>query len=298
MRFLITGSGGMLGTDLSQALEERGDEVFGVDKEVLDITDTEAVDRFADELRPDVIVNCAAYTKVDDCEANESIASKVNGWAGESLADAANRGDALRVQLSTDFVFNGSAGRPYEINDPVAPISAYGRSKLEGEERARIAKRHVVLRTSWLFGVRGWNFVEAIRKQVLLGRTELRVVTDQRGCPTYTPHLASAIVRLSDIVRASPELGGNYHYSDAPECAWFDFASAIVDEMKREGSAAPKTRVLPTTSAEFPRPARRPAYSVLSTERYQRVTGCEPDSWLDGLADYFAQRPSSSLAPT
>lgn len=298
MRALITGNKGMLGTDLSQALEERGDEVVGVDKDVLDITDSEAVERFVGEIRPDVIVNCAAYTQVDDCEANEATASKVNGWAVEPLADAANRVDALLVQISTDFVFDGGATRPYEINDPVAPISAYGRSKLEGEVRARIAKRHIVLRTSWLFGVRGWNFLEAIRKQILLGRTELRVVTDQRGCPTYTPHLASAVVRLADIARSSPELGGVYHYSDAPECAWFDFAVAIVEQMKREGSAPPEARVLPTTSAEFPRPARRPAYSVLSTERYRRVTGCEPESWLDGLADYFERRPSSSLAST
>ncbi|MBI2213533.1 MAG: dTDP-4-dehydrorhamnose reductase [Acidobacteria bacterium] len=296
MRFLITGSTGMLGTDLSQALDERGDEVFGVDKGVLDITDTEAVDRFVDEIRPDVIVNCAAYTRVDDCEADEATASKVNGWAVESLADAANRAGSLLVQISTDFVFDGLATRPYEINDPVAPVSAYGRSKLEGEERARIAKRHVILRTSWLFGVRGWNFVEAIRKQILLGRTELRVVDDQRGCPTYTPHLASAVVRLADIVRKSPELGGVYHYSDAPECSWFDFATAIVAEMKREGSADGGARVLPTTSAEFPRPAQRPAYSVLSVDRYRRVTGCSPESWIDGLAEYFAKRPSSALA--
>jgi len=295
MRFLITGNKGMLGTDLAQALEERGDEVVGIDKDVVDITDAEAVDRVVGESRPDVIVNCAAYTQVDDCEANEALASKVNGWAVESLADAANRAGALLVQISTDFVFDGSATRPYEINDRVAPISAYGRSKLEGEERARIAKSHVVLRTSWLFGVRGWNFVEAIRKQVLLGRKELRVVTDQRGCPTFTPHLAQAIVRLSDIVKASPELGGIYHYSDAPECAWFDFATAIVDEMKREGSATADVEVLPTTADAFPRPAKRPAYSVLSPERYRRVTGCEPESWVDGLSDYFAKRPSSTI---
>jgi dTDP-4-dehydrorhamnose reductase len=144
--------------------------------------------------------------------------------------------------------------------------------------------------------VSGWNFVEAIRKQILLGRTELRVVNDQRGCPTYTPHLASAIVRLSDIVRNSPELGGTYHYSDVDECTWFDFATAIVDEMKREGSAPGDARVLPTTSAEFPRPAKRPAYSVLSLERYHRVTGCAPESWSDGLDEYFSKRPSSSVA--
>jgi len=172
----------------------------------------------------------------------------------------------------------------------------YGASKLEGEARARLASRHIILRTSWLFGAHGWNFVEAIRKQILAGRTELRVVTDQRGCPTYTPHLANAIVRLAELARQDRTLEGVYHYSDSPECAWFEFASAIVEEMKREGSADPATRVLPATSADFPRPAKRPAYSVLSPERYRRVTGCEPESWIDGLADYFEMLPSSALA--
>lgn len=287
MRWLITGGNGMLGTDLGRALEERGDEVFQVGHRALDISDKETVDRYADEILPDVIVNCAAYTKVDDCETNVDHAMKINGWAVEQLADAANRHDALLVQVSTDFVFDGTSTVPYEITDPVAPLSVYGKSKLEGEERARLAKRHVVLRTSWLFGANGWNFVEAIRKQILSGRTTLRVVDDQRGCPTYTPHLANAIVRLSDCVRAENELGGTYHYCDSPHCTWFDFATAIVDEMLADGSAPAGTHVDRTTTAEFPRPARRPAYSVLSTERYRHVTGHEPESWRDGLAEYF-----------
>jgi len=169
----------------------------------------------------------------------------------------------------------------------VAPLSVYGRSKLEGEERARLARRHVVLRASWLFGTAGWNFVEAIRKQVLSGRTTLRVVDDQRGCPTYTPHLSLAIARLAARVADEPGLGGTYHYAGVPACTWFDFAAAIVEEMQADGSAPPDARVEPTTTAEFPRPAQRPAYSVLSTERNQRVTGCEPESWRDGLREYF-----------
>lgn len=292
MRWLITGGKGMLGTDLARALEERGDEVARADLDTLDITDKEAVDRQVDGFRPDVLVNCAAFTKVDDCETSVDTAMKVNGWAVEQLADAARRNDSLLVQISTDFVFDGSMRRPYEITDQVAPLSVYGRSKLEGEERARLAPRHVVLRTSWLFGTSGWNFVEAIRKQVLSGRTTLRVVDDQRGCPTYTPHLASAILRIADRAFADPELGGTYHYSDAPDCTWFDFAAAIVEEMQADGSAPADARVERTTSAEFPRPATRPAWSVLSTERYRRVTGHEPESWRDGLAEYFeATRP-------
>jgi dTDP-4-dehydrorhamnose reductase len=277
----------MLGTDLARALAERGDEVFRADLDTIDITDKDAVDRHVDRIRPDVLVNCAAFTKVDDCETSVDTAMKVNGWAVEQLADATRRNDSLLVQISTDFVFDGASRRPYEVTDRVAPLSMYGTSKLEGEERARLAPRHVVLRTSWLFGRAGWNFVEAIRKQVLSGRTTLRVVDDQRGCPTYTPHLAGAIVRIADRVVADPALGGTYHYCDAPACTWFDFATAIVEQMQRDGSAPPDARVERTTSAEFPRPATRPAYSVLSTERYQRVTGAEPESWRDGLAEYF-----------
>jgi dTDP-4-dehydrorhamnose reductase len=287
MRWLITGGNGMLGTDLGRALASRPDEVFQVGHRALDISDKETVDRYVDEILPDVIVNCAAYTKVDDCETNVDHAMKINGWAVEQLADAANRHSALLVQISTDFVFDGNASAPYEINHPVAPLSIYGRSKLEGEERARLSGRHAVLRTSWLFGSNGWNFVEAIRKQILSGNTALRVVDDQHGCPTYTPHLAAAIVRLADRVREEAELGGTYHYCDAPPCTWFDFATAIVDEMLADGSAPDGARVDRTTSAEFPRPARRPAYSVLSTERYERVTGHAPESWRDGLREYF-----------
>ncbi len=287
MKWLITGADGMLGGDLVRELEERGEEVFGTTIDTLDITDAGAVGQRVAELAPAVIVNCAAFTRVDDCETGEDLATKINGWAVETLADAANRAGSLLVQISTDFVFDGAASSPYEINQPVAPISAYGRSKLVGEQRAKLANRHIVLRTSWLFGAGGWNFVEAIRKQVLSGRSELRVVDDQRGCPTYTPHLASAIVRLGGIVAAAPELGGVYHYSDAPDCTWFDFAAAVVDEMRREGAASPDVAVLPTTSAEFVRPAKRPSYSVLSTERYQRVTGCAAESWRDGLENYF-----------
>lgn len=287
MRWLITGGTGMLGTDLARLLERRGDEVYQVGRRALDISDKETVDRYVDEIEPQVIANCAAYTKVDDCETNVDHALKINGWAVEQLADAANRNSALLIQVSTDFVFDGTSTEPYDVNDPVAPLSVYGRSKLEGEERARLAARHIILRTSWLFGTAGWNFVEAIKKQILSGRTMLKVVDDQRGRPTYTPHLAAAITTLTDRVIEDPELGGMYHYGDSPAGTWFDFATAIVEEMLADGSAPTEARVDRTTSDAFPRPAKRPANSVLSTERYQHVTGREPESWRDGLREYF-----------
>ncbi|HEY6844344.1 MAG TPA: dTDP-4-dehydrorhamnose reductase [Thermoanaerobaculia bacterium] len=276
MKWLITGASGMVGSDLHNALRLRGDDVVALGKSDLDITDSRDVQAAVAEALPDVIVNCAAYTRVDDAESNEAIANAVNGSAVEFLADAANAHGALLVQLSTDFVFDGRKQSPYEINDPTSPLSAYGRSKLLGENAARRAKRHLIVRTSWLFGHQGNNFVEAIRRQLGKGVNPLRVVNDQRGRPTYTPHLAEAIIRI-----VHQDANGTIHYADEPECTWYDFACAIVDEV---GACV---AVTPVTTAEFPRPATRPAFSVLSTQRYERLTGVPPESWREGLREYL-----------
>jgi dTDP-4-dehydrorhamnose reductase len=282
LRWLVTGAGGMVGRDVCSALESRGETVQPLTKSDLDITDAPAVRDAIRRARPDIIVNCAAYTKVDDAETNEHLATAINGSAVEFLAAAANDVDALLVQISTDFVFDGTKRTPYEINDRPAPLSAYGRSKLIGEHAASIASKNIVLRTAWLFGVHGPNFVEAIRNQVRKGTNPLRVVNDQHGRPTYTPHLAEAIVRLSRRAHADENARGIVHYADDPECTWFDLARAIV------GDAA---TVTPVSSDAFPRPAIRPSYSVLSTERYERITGVKPESWEDGLREYLQQRP-------
>jgi dTDP-4-dehydrorhamnose reductase len=273
-RWLITGGTGMVATDLRAALHDRGVDVVAPGKGDLDITDFAAVKRMVDEQRPSVIINCAAYTKVDAAEANENLATAINGSAVELLAKAA--GDALLVQISTDFVFDGTKRTPYEINDPTSPLSAYGRSKLLGEQSVMDAQRFLLVRTSWLFGVHGPNFVEAIRNQIAKGNS-LRVVDDQRGRPTYTPHLAEAIIRLVTCGAT-----GIVHYADQPECTWYDFARAIAEEM------AATVRIDPVSTAEFPRPATRPAYSVLSTARYEHLTGVKPASWREGLREYFA----------
>lgn len=264
----------MAGTDLHAELANRGEQVTALSRTDLDITDSRAVNACIEEHAPSVIVNCAAYTKVDQAESEESAANAINGSSVELLAAAANRAGALLVQISTDFVFDGSKTSPYEDTDQTNPLSAYGRSKLLGEIAATHAERHLIVRTSWLFGVHGANFVEAIRNQVRKGNP-LRVVSDQRGKPTYTPHLANAIIRL-----AVADTRGVMHYADDDECSWFDFASAIAGDYP----------VTPVSSDEFPRPAKRPAYSVLSTERYQRVTGVAPESWREGLEEYLTLR--------
>ncbi len=274
----------MVGRDLCAALEMRDEHVTAVTKTDLDITDAPAVRDVVRRAMPDVIVNCAAYTRVDDAEANEHLATAINGSAVEFLAGAANDVDALLVQLSTDFVFDGSKRTPYEVNDTTSPLSAYGRSKLIGEQAASLAQKHVILRTAWLFGIHGPNFVEAMRNQVRRGTNPLRVVHDQHGRPTYTPHLADAIVRVARLAREDADARGIFHYADSPECTWFDFARAIV------ASDGADTAVVPVTSSEFPRPATRPAYSVLSTERYERITGVHSESWEEGLREYLLSR--------
>lgn len=270
----------MVGTDVRTELQSRDEDIVALSRSALDIMDERAIDAIVEEARPSIIINCAAYTKVDQAEGEEHLANAINGSAVELLARAANKTDALFVQVSTDFVFDGAKRTPYEVNDRTSPLSAYGRSKLLGEIAATHAEQHLIVRTAWLFGVHGPNFIEAIRNQVRKGTDPLRVVNDQRGRPTYTPHLARALVRLATNEMAR----GIVHYADENECTWFDFAKAIV-----EGIGA-DTRIQPVSTDQFPRPAVRPAYSVLSTERYERLTGVSPDSWREGLKEYLSFR--------
>jgi len=279
-KWLITGAGGMVGSDLAAALASRDESFVALTKSDLDITDSRLVNECVASHQPAIIVNCAAYTRVDDAEREEAAANAINGSSVELLAQVANEAGALLVQISTDFVFDGAKREAYDVTDAPSPMSAYGRSKLLGEVAAQHAQRRLIVRTSWLFGVNGPNFVEAIRNQIRKGTNPLRVVDDQRGRPTYTPHLAGAIIRL-----ALQDARGIVHYADEEECTWFDFARAIVEETKAD------VMMKPVSTADFPRPAKRPAYSVLSTERYERLTGVRPDSWREGLREYLSRRP-------
>jgi len=269
----------MVGSDMHAALLRRSSDVVALRHSELDITDSRAVHAAVLDAHPTILINCAGYTRVDDAEKDPAAANAVNGSSVELLAEAANSAGAVLVHISSDFVFDGKKTAPYEPSDETAPLSAYGRSKLLGELAARHAHEHVIVRTSWLFGAHGPNFVEAIRNQVGKGTDPLRVVEDQRGRPTWTSHLAEALIR---IVEAGGR--GIIHYADEPECTWYDFACAIVEEL------GAKIAVKPVSTTEFPRPAARPAYSVLSTERYQRLTGVEPESWRDGLHEYLAAK--------
>ena len=266
----------MLGRDVVRAAEAANHEVVPLARPELDLLDARAVRSALGRERPHAVINCGAWTDVDGAEADEPAATRLNGEAAGNLADAAAEVDAVVVHPSTDYVFDGTASRPYVESDPTSPINAYGRSKLAGEHAVAEANpRHFVVRTSWLFGAGGRNFVETMLGLAESGGPVL-VVRDQVGCPTYTGHLAEALVRLID-----GESYGLHHIAGGGECSWFEFANEIF------ARAGTETRAMSCTSDEFPRPAPRPAYSVLRTERDY---GLELPPWQDGLASYLAER--------
>ncbi|MEA2443695.1 MAG: dTDP-4-dehydrorhamnose reductase [Thermoleophilales bacterium] len=276
MKILVTGASGMLGRDVVRAAEFVNHEVVAATHADLDITRPRAVRDVLRAERPDAIINCAAYTKVDAAETDEARAAEINGaGAGIVAAEAADIGAAI-VHPSTDYVFDGTKRVPYVESDPTNPMSAYGRTKLSGErEVAAATDRHYIVRSSWLFGAGGGNFVETMLK--LAGDlSQIVVVRDQIGSPTYTGHLADALVRLLD-----QESYGIHHIAGSNECSWYEFAVEIFRQ------AGVDVSVFSCTTEEFPRPAPRPAYSVLGTERDYPIV--LPD-WQEGLASYLTER--------
>jgi dTDP-4-dehydrorhamnose reductase len=276
VRLLVVGAAGMLGTDLTRVAEAAGHEVAGVDLPDIDITDAAGTARVVGEHAPDVVLNCAAFTDVDGAEEHEDTAKLVNGEGAENVAAAARQAGARVIYISTDYVFDGEKRDPYVESDPTGPRTAYGRTKLAGEWLTASGNPdYVIARTAWLFGANGKNFVETMLS-VGPARGELKVVNDQVGCPTWTGHLAEALVEL-----AGGELTGVVHTAGAGTCSWYEFAVEIFEQAGVEG-----VTVNPCTTEEFPRPAPRPAYSVLASERGAPVL---PD-WREGLRGYLAER--------
>jgi len=276
MRLLITGAAGMLGQDVRSAAQDAGHESIALARAELDIADPTAVRAALADARPDAVVNCAAWTNVDRAETEETAATRVNGAGAGYVARAAAELGAWTLQVSSDYVFDGQAREPYLESSPTAPLSAYGRSKLAGEVAVAAAApaAHTIVRTSWLFGVAGPCFPATIRR-LAAEREELTVVDDQVGCPTFTGHLARALVELAETRPA-----GIVHVAGGGQCSWFQFAQAIVSACELS------CHVQPGRTEDLARPAPRPAYSVLGTERGAEVPRL-PD-WRDGLSDYLA----------
>jgi dTDP-4-dehydrorhamnose reductase len=272
---LVIGANGMLGHDLMQVLD--GD-VRGLDLPEIDITSLESVRRILLTLKPRVIINSAAYTDVDGCEANVEQAMAVNGEGAGLLALTAREIGATLVQISTDYVFDGTKGSPYLEDDPVGPLSIYGESKLAGELNAAMVPEHLIVRTQWLYGIHGKNFVETMLR-LATEKSELAVVDDQTGSPTWTFDLALAIKALLD-----KGCRGTYHAANSGFCSWNEFAQAIFEE---EGL---KVTVSGMTTKELNRPASRPLYSTLDCGKLERDCGFRSQPWREALKKYLKLR--------
>jgi dTDP-4-dehydrorhamnose reductase len=273
LSWLITGAGGQVGSDLRRSLD--GAQVRAFTHQELDITDSVAVDEVVGDLAPDVVVNAAAYTAVDAAESDEPTAYRVNATGPAVLASTLARRGGRLIHLSTDYVFAGDADRPYEVDDPTAPTSAYGRTKLAGENAVHelLPDRSYVVRTAWVYGSVGSNFVKTVLR-LERERDTLSVVDDQRGAPTWSADLARGLVELA----TSGAAAGIYHCTGRGDTTWCDFTRAIFAEV-----GADPSRVLPTTTDAYPRLARRPAYSVLSHASWDAAGLTPLPHWRDAV---------------
>ena len=281
MKIMVTGSDGMLGRDLVEVAEYAGHEVRAYPRTRLDVTDAEAVMENVAVYRPDAVVNCAAWTDVDGAEEHQDEAMAVNATGAGNVAAATAEIGAKVLYVSSDFVFDGKKGAPYVESDVPTPISAYGRSKLSGEEATLFAnRRSMVVRTAWTFGVGGWNFVEAMLRN---GASEGRVlvVHDQVGSPTWTWHLAQGLLRQLDS-----DAYGIHHMAGSGHCSRYDFAREIFDRSGME------VTTLATDSEMLGRPAARPAFSALESE-YPNAIQLPP--WQEGLAGYLKQMKNLAM---
>jgi dTDP-4-dehydrorhamnose reductase len=277
MRSLILGGTGMLGRAVVAAARERGGAALALSHAQADVTDAARLGHWVAEFRPDVLINCAALTKVDDCETRRDEAMAVNGTAVGILTALARQAGARLLHVSTDYVFDGRATAPIPEDAATAPLSVYGESKLLGEREALAYERALVLRTSLVFGPGGENFVATMARLLRAGKP-LRVVDDQVSGPTYTRFLARALLDL-----AAAGATGIVHYCNVGGVSRYELAREIAAALVRDA------RVEPAKTEEFPRPARRPAYSVLDVQRFESVVGRPAEPWRFGLAEYVDQ---------
>ena len=279
MKVLVTGAGGMLAEDLAPCLSQRGHEVYPLAESEMDICDLRRVRSAVSMIKPQLLINCAAYTDVDGAESNRDLALRVNGLGVKNLALACAEAGCPIVHFSTDYIFDGKKRGPYGIHDEPHPLNAYGKSKLEGEcYLQQLAARYYLIRTSWLFGLHGKNFVETMLK-ASEKQHELRAVDYQRGAPTFTQDLSRAVSDLIATGRC-----GIYHITNQGKTSWYGYAGAIMEKAHRD------TRVVPITSGEINRPARRPENSSLDPYPLKETIGYLLPAWEDALDRYLVQR--------
>lgn len=287
MRIVLTGAHGQVGWELASALSGSG-TLIPCDRSRLDLSAPQHIARCIDELRPDVIINAAAYTAVDKAESEKALATAVNAAAPAALADAARRHSALLIHYSTDYVFDGRKPAPYVEADETCPLNVYGRSKREGEIAIRdSAADHLIFRTSWVFSARGSNFLKTMLR-LAAEREHLRVVSDQIGAPTAARLLATCTARaLSQAILERREgrfRSGLYHLSASGHTSWHGFASAIIAGARSRGLRLKCREIEAITTAEYPLPAARPANSRLDCSRFARHFGLPLPDWREGMA--------------
>jgi len=272
----------MLAADLTPAMSDAGYRVVGLDLPDLDIADEDSVRAALRTVTPDLVVNAAAWTDVDGAEADPAGARRANALGPGVLARVCAADRPRLLHFGTDYVFDGNASRPYREDDPTAPLNVYGASKLEGEQRVRTAlpSRHLVIRSSWLYGAAGRSFPATILARAAAGE-DVSVVSDQFGNPTWSADLAAASVALLDAGAT-----GTVHFASRDHCSWYDLARAICSEYA-ERSGTPAVAVRPIRSADRPTPAARPSWSALDTRRYAALTGQQPPSWRDALRRFL-----------
>ncbi|MGL5795924.1 MAG: dTDP-4-dehydrorhamnose reductase [Waterburya sp.] len=288
-RILLTGISGQVGQELQQTLTSLG-EVISVSRQDLDLSQPAQITAKIAEIKPNVIVNAAAYTAVDKSETETELAMAINATAPKAIAQAAQDIGAALMHISTDYVFNGKHYTPYLETDQTDPLGVYGKSKLLGEIGVREnCDSHIILRTAWVYGSRGHgNFVKTMLR---LGkdREELKVVADQIGSPTWSYDIAVAITQLLDKSFQDANIQGTYHFTNSGVASWYDFAIAIFEEAKQLGFPLKIARVLPMTPAEYPTPPQRPAYSVLSKVKITETLGVYPPHWRESLRKMLAE---------
>ena len=275
MKILITGSNGMLGHDLIEVLKDNHELILTTSK-TLDITDKNHVIEFIGENKPDIVINSAAYTNVDGCEENQETAYSINGDGVRNLAEGCSKIDCPLVHISTDYVFNGKNTKPWVENDEIGPISVYGKSKLKGEEAIlETLDKFFIIRTAWLYGINGGNFPKTML-ELAKNHSEITVVYDEVGTPTYTLDLAKAISKL-----IGTDYYGIYHITNSGNCSWCEFARYIFEVADKD------VKVIPVTASEFARPAPRPHYSVLENKKWIE-NGFKPlRSYKDAAKEYI-----------
>jgi dTDP-4-dehydrorhamnose reductase len=305
VRIMVTGATGQVGWELARALAPLG-RVLAVDRRQCDLSQPERLPGIMRDLNPDVVVNAAAYTAVDDAERQEQLALTVNGAAAGMLAHEAAKTGALFIHYSTDYVFDGAKNAPYAENDPPCPVNAYGRSKLAGETAIQQAGgAYLILRTSWVFGARGRNFLLTMLS-LMRQRDELRIVADQIGAPTSATDIARATAGIVSAAVHERENGrfasGLFHVTASGVTSWHGFAAAILDRARRHRllDAGRNPRLTPIASEDYPRPAVRPRNSRLSCERLHARFDIALPAWEDGLAacmDGMAEKDAPSSSP-